>query len=176
MTGLDHLWAGWRATYVNNEAAIRQSDCVFCGLRDADCPPQDSLIIHRTAHAMVLLNAYPYTTGHLLVMPTSHVGGLEEITDEASQALWGTIAQAVAAVKRAYQPEGLNVGFNLGRAAGAGIPTHLHAHVVPRWEGDTNFMTTIAQARVLPETLLQTWEKISNAWSGDTSATTTSRE
>ena len=111
-----------------------------------------------------LLNAYPYTSGHLMVMPVRHVADLEELTADESAALWAAATDAVRAIKAAYRPEGINLGLNLGRAAGAGVPGHLHVHVVPRWNGDTNFMTTVAETRVLPESLGETDAKLRAAW------------
>ncbi len=110
------------------------------------------------------LNAFPYASGHVLVLPLRHVGGLGELTELESAELWTSTRQSVAAIEAAYDPDGLNVGANLGRAGGAGIPAHLHLHVLPRWSGDTNFMTTIAGARVMPETLQLAWKKLSEAW------------
>jgi ATP adenylyltransferase len=113
---------------------------------------------------VAMLNAYPYSSGHLLVMPRRHVRELEDLTGDEAMALWQAVHRSAAALKAAYQPEGLNLGVNLGRAAGAGIPAHLHVHVVPRWIGDTNFMTTAAGVRVLPEALAVTWQRVRAAW------------
>lgn len=125
---------------------------------------ETAYVVHRGAHAFAILNAYPYGSGHLLVMPYREVGELGGLTPQESADVWRLINEAVAAVKQAYRPEGVNVGFNLGRAAGAGVPTHLHAHVLPRWDADSNFMTTVAEARVLPEPLSASWTKLRSAW------------
>jgi ATP adenylyltransferase len=114
--------------------------------------------------AFAVLNAYPYTSGHLMVMPTRHVAELEELTFDESSAVWSGLTSAVLAVKRAYRPDGLNLGVNLGRVAGAGIPGHFHVHVLPRWSGDTNFMTAVADTRVIPESLPDTDAKLRAAW------------
>jgi ATP adenylyltransferase len=114
--------------------------------------------------AFCCLNAYPYGSGHLLVLPVRHVADLGDLTPEESSALWETARTAVKAAGDAYHPDGFNVGANLGRAAGAGIPQHLHLHVLPRWSGDTNFMTAIGGVRVIPESLATTWAKVSAAW------------
>ncbi len=111
-----------------------------------------------------LLNAYPYTTAHLLVMPVRHLSGLDELTRQESSSLWETARTAVEVLSDAYDPDGANIGANLGRAAGAGIPAHLHLHVLPRWSGDTNFMTAVAGVRVMPESLIETWAKVHAAW------------
>ncbi|MCA1847176.1 MAG: HIT domain-containing protein, partial [Actinobacteria bacterium] len=110
------------------------------------------------------LNAYPYTSGHLLVMPTRHVGDIEDLDGDEGAAVWATATAAVGALKAAYRPDGVNLGVNLGRSAGAGVPGHFHVHVLPRWNGDTNFMTTVAEARVLPEALPDTYAKVRDAW------------
>lgn len=125
---------------------------------------ETAYLIHRGAHAFAILNAYPYGSGHLLVMPYREVADLEALTAEESGDVWRIIGDAVRAVKGAYRPEGVNVGLNLGRAAGAGVPTHLHGHVLPRWDADSNFMTTVAEARVLPEPLSVSWAKLRDAW------------
>ena len=120
----------------------------------------------RSPGVAAILNAYPYGSGHVLVMPTRHVGDLAEVGGAERAALWDAVHDAVAAVTAAYHPGGVNVGANLGRAAGAGIPGHLHVHVLPRWEGDTNFMTSVAETRVLPEPLSETWRKLRASWPG----------
>jgi ATP adenylyltransferase len=114
--------------------------------------------------AFALLNAYPYTSGHLMVVPTRHVADLEQLTGAESAAVWVGQASAVIAIKRAYRPDGLNLGVNLGRVAGAGIPGHFHVHALPRWNGDTNFMTALASTRVMPESLPDTDAKLRAAW------------
>lgn len=161
---LNHLWAGWRATYINDGDAARNVGCVFCELFASDRPAVETLVVYRDERSVALLNAFPYVSGHLLVMPARHVGELHQMNEEESGALWSTMKKAERAINTAYQPEGMNMGFNFGRAGGAGIPQHLHGHVVPRWNGDTNFMTSIANTRVLPETLAQSWQKLTDAW------------
>lgn len=131
---------------------------------DGDLTDETAYVVHRGTHAFAILNAYPYGSGHVLVMPYREVGDLEALDPEESDDVWRLIRQAVRAVKAAYRPEGVNVGFNLGRAAGAGVPNHLHGHVLPRWDADSNFMTTVAEARVLPEPLSVTWAKLRDAW------------
>lgn len=164
MTHLEQLWAGWRSAYISDGESLRKNGCVFCDIFLADAPDDETLIIFRDEHAAVLLNAFPYISGHVLVMPTRHVGELGELTQCESTALWQTLVRANTAITRAYSPGGMNIGFNLGEAAGAGIPQHLHAHALPRWNGDTNFMTAIANTRVLPEALSDTWHKLRKAW------------
>jgi diadenosine tetraphosphate (Ap4A) HIT family hydrolase len=166
--GLEQLWAGWRHEYVAAAGAAERSGsedrCVFCSLADSGAPSADNGVVHRSEHCYAVLNAYPYASGHLLVVPSRHVEELQELSAEESAQLWSLTQEAVAALGVAYQPEGMNLGANLGRAAGAGIPRHLHLHVVPRWAGDTNFMTAVAGVRVLPESLSSAWEKLHAAW------------
>ena len=129
------------------------------GLSDAEAN-----IIHRGALVFAILNAFPYTSGHLMVLPYRELSSLEDLTAEETTELWATVTDAVRAVKAAYSPGGVNVGINLGRAAGGSISEHLHVHVVPRWSGDGNFMTAIAEARTLPEPLSQSATKLRAAW------------
>jgi ATP adenylyltransferase len=167
---LDRLWAGWRATYINEVATQRAPDdddddddeCLFERLAAAD--PADALVLARTDRAFAVMNAYPYTSGHLMVVPLRHVGTLAALTRADAAAVMALTQDATAAVQAAYSPEGINVGLNIGRAAGAGIPGHVHVHVLPRWSGDTNFMTSVAEARVLPEPLTTSYEKLRAAW------------
>lgn len=177
---IDRLWAGWRMPYVSgvtggpvpgrHDAAVVAGDdppgCIFCAILGRADPEGSTHVVWRGSECAALLNAYPYASGHLLVMPTRHVADLGELRDPEAAELWGAMCAAVVALRSAYAPEGLNIGFNLGRAAGAGIPGHLHAHVVPRWVGDTNFMTSLAECRVLPEALAVTGERLRAAWPG----------
>jgi ATP adenylyltransferase len=144
--------------------------CVFCALLGADAPDQETLVVWRSPLAAAVLNAFPYGSGHLLVLPVRHVGDLSDLAREERSALWDGVHAGVAAVTSAYRPDGANLGANLGRAAGAGIPGHLHVHVLPRWDGDTNFMTTVAETRVLPEPLPETWRKVREAWPAERAA------
>lgn len=165
---LEQLWAGWRSSYVESFSDARALDgtpqCVFCGIVSSSAPDQDRLVLFSGDETAAIMNAYPYAPGHLMVMPQRHVRELEDLSPSEAAELWETVLAAVAAVKAAYRPDGLNVGLNLGRAAGAGIPTHLHVHVVPRWLGDTNFMTSVASVRVLPESLDASWAKLRAVW------------
>jgi ATP adenylyltransferase len=162
---LERLWAGWRSEYV--EGAATAEGCVFCRILASDEPGDKTYIVRRDAVCAVVLNAYPYASGHLLVMPVRHVSDLEELDDDEAGGMWRELADSVRALKAAYTPDGLNVGANLGRSAGAGVPGHFHMHCVPRWNGDTNFMTTLAETRMLPEALPATYEKVRKAWPTD---------
>lgn len=161
---LDRLWAGWRIAYMSATGA-QGSDggCVLCRIL-AHGDDTEAHVVWRGETCAVVLNAYPYTSGHVMVVPTRHVGELEELGDDERAELWSQTTDAVRALKAAYTPEGLNVGINLGAAGGAGVPGHLHVHALPRWRGDTNFMTSVAEARVLPEPLSDTYEKVRASW------------
>jgi ATP adenylyltransferase len=159
MTELDRLWAGWRSEYIESTTAGDDDGCVLCRV-----VAEGSHVVWRGRSAAAILNAYPYTSGHLMVLPLRHVGELEEVVGDEAVELWGAVADAVRALKSAYRPEGINMGANLGRAAGAGVPGHFHVHALPRWNGDTNFMTSVAEARVLPEPLSRSAEKLRSAW------------
>ena len=162
---LERLWAGWRSEYVGSAGAPDDGgECLFCAL--AAAPDDEALVVARDDRMFTVLNLFPYTSGHMMVAPLRHEGDLEALEpDDATALMWMT-QRATAAVKDAYAPDGVNVGMNLGRAAGAGVPGHLHVHVVPRWIGDTNFMTAVAETRVLPETLDASLERLRAAWHG----------
>jgi ATP adenylyltransferase len=166
---IERLWAGWRAEYLDvpetaGAAPGDQRACVFCRILGSGEPDEAIHVLWRGEHVVAMLNAYPYTSGHLMLLPTRHVADLEALDTGEGEELWRALTAAVIAVKAAYAPGGLNVGANLGRAGGAGIPGHLHLHCLPRWSGDTNFMTSIAEARVLPESLPTTWSRLRAAW------------
>ncbi len=164
---LDHLWAGWRMAYIAGAAPtpVPPGDgSIFERILTADVPDEETFVVWRGATCAALLNIYPYTSGHLMVMPTRAVAGLGDLTEAESAELWSGVRMGVSAVEAAYEPEGVNIGANLGAAAGAGVPGHLHVHVLPRWHGDTNFMTTVASARVMPEELGATWSRLRAAW------------
>lgn len=162
---LDRLWAGWRAAYVTDTATTSpggHSECLFCEL--AKAPDEEGFVVARNELTFAVLNAFPYTSGHLMVAPVRHEAELEGLERDEATSIMETTQQAVRALKAAYTPDGVNVGVNLGRVAGAGVPGHVHFHVLPRWNGDTNFMTTVAETRVLPEDLHTSWEKVRAAW------------
>ena len=158
------MWAGWRSAYVNEVANVPRGECVFCAILASGLPDTDTHVIWRGERAVAILNAYPYTSGHLMVLPLRHAGELEDLDPTETAEMWGAVTDGVRAIKSAYQPDGVNMGANLGRAAGAGIPGHAHVHVLPRWAADTNFMTSVAGARVLPESLETSAEKLRKSW------------
>ena len=155
------LWAPWRLEYI--EAADEDTGCVFCRAAAAD-DDEAALIVHRGEHAFVLLNKFPYVSGHLMVAPYRHLGDFAELTDEEALEVHRLGERGMAALAESYAPQGYNVGWNLGRIAGAGIVDHVHLHVVPRWAGDTNFMPVLADVKVLPEHLLETRRRLTDAW------------
>lgn len=164
---LEQLWAGWRHEYVTSVSAgssHHDDGCVFCRIAEQGEPDERNGIVWRGELNFAVLNAYPYASGHLLVMPLRHVSELADLTDEESADLWSSTRRAVSAITAAYDPDGINMGANLGRAAGAGIPRHVHLHVLPRWAGDTNFMTSVAGVRVMPESLPESWRRLHHAW------------
>lgn len=166
MTQLDRIWNGWRSQYVN-EAGVGEAGAdgsVFTQILASGLDDVTTHVVHRGTHTFAILNAFPYTSGHLMVLPYREVGNLEELTAEETAELWPMVTSAVRAVKSAYTPGGVNVGINMGRAAGGSISEHLHVHVVPRWSGDGNFMTAIAEARTLPEPLSFSAGKLRDAW------------
>jgi ATP adenylyltransferase len=154
------LWAPWRLEYVGN--ADEQKGCFFCAaLTGTD---EEGLIVHRSERALVLLNKFPYSSGHLLVAPVRHTGAFAELEDDEALEVHHLASRGLAALDATYSPEGYNLGWNLGRVAGAGVLDHVHLHVVPRWGGDTNFMPVLADVKVLPEHLAQTRRRLAAAW------------
>jgi ATP adenylyltransferase len=158
---LNHLWSPWRMTYIQNDK--KEKGCVFCNAY-AEPDGVQNLIIYRGQYTFVILNRYPYTSGHVMVVPNVHVAALQELTSETRAEMMDVAAKALTVLSMAYQPQGYNLGMNLGEVAGAGIVEHLHMHIVPRWGGDTNFMSTTAATRVLPEALDDTYDRIRQAW------------
>ena len=164
---LGRLWAGWRSEYVDDIAAITAATdegTLFERLGSTDVDDAVSRVVWRGEHTYAVLNAYPYSTGHLLLVPYRPVVELDDLTVEENLELWETVKSAVTALREAYSPDGFNVGLNLGKSGGAGVPDHLHVHCLPRWSGDTNFMTSVADTRVLPESLDSTWRRLRDCW------------
>ena len=170
---LERLWNGWRSTYVTSGGAaggVAADDVssgrgsVFSRILRSGLSDSDTHIVHRGPTCFAILNAFPYSIGHLLVLPYRELADLEDLDADEAAELWRTVTDAVAALKRAYDPEGINVGVNLGRPAGGSVSEHLHVHVVPRWTGDANFMTATANTRTLPEALPDTAAKLRTCW------------
>lgn len=159
---VQHLFSPWRKPYIQRDKTVNDA-CVFCQALQAD-DSAENLILHRGQGAFVILNRYPYTSGHLMVLPLAHVARLAELTPEVRAEMMELQTRAIAALEAEYNPQGFNLGANIGAAAGAGIAEHLHLHIVPRWAGDTNFTSTVGSARVLPELLEDTWARLNAAW------------
>jgi ATP adenylyltransferase len=162
--GLERLWADWRSAYVSGETT-KSVGCVICNLVNAT-DDTEALVLERTADTITVMNLYPYGSGHIMVAPVRHEPAFDDLTDDENIAIARAQLRALRAIRAAYEPEGVNVGANLGRAAGAGVPGHLHVHLLPRWSGDTNFMTSIGEARVLPESLRTGYDKLKAVWPG----------
>lgn len=154
---MDYLWSPWRYTYVSN--ADKVEGCVFCSLLALN-DDRRAGIVHRAEHCFVILNAYPYTSGHVMVVPYQHTDELQKLPEVAASEMMMLAQRLETILRKLYHPDGINLGMNIGKAAGAGIAGHIHMHVLPRWVADANFMTVIGETRVLPEDLATTWERI----------------
>ena len=151
---LEHLWNGWRAEYVQRDSRAAASEqSIFTQILRSGLPDEETFIVYRGQECFVILNAFPYSPGHVLVLPYREVGELESLTDTERNEIWSLVADVVRAIKLEYRPHGVNVGINMGASAGGSVSQHLHIHVVPRWGGDTNFMVTVANTKILPEAL-----------------------
>lgn len=159
---MEVLFTPWRMSYLSGGGAS-ETDCFFCAAGDAENPERAHLVVLRTEHHAVMLNRFPYANGHVMVAPREHVTEPERCAPEAQRELWPLLLRCQRALRTVYRPEGFNLGANLGSAAGAGIPGHFHVHLLPRWEGDTNFMTTVGGTRLVPEDLDTTWERLRSA-------------
>ena len=156
---MDNLWAPWRTAYVEHIGEKKGKGCVFCAVlkHKKDGP---HFVLFRTRLSFAVLNIYPFNAGHVLVLPLRHVAGLEQLTAAERNDLMEALVKVQGMIKKAFKPDGFNVGINLGHVAGAGIPEHLHIHIVPRWSGDVNFMPALAATKVIPTSLEKTWERL----------------
>lgn len=174
---LERLWSGWRSSYVVDAPVRSGGDAeparsagddvggtVFSRLLRSGAPDTETHIVHRGATCFVIANLFPYTSGHVLVVPNREVADLDAMTAEETVELWATVTDAVRVVRSVYRPDGMNVGLNLGRPAGGSVPDHLHVHVVPRWTGDSNFMSAISNTQTLPEAIGDTARKLRDGW------------
>jgi ATP adenylyltransferase len=159
---MKHLFTPWRMKYIKNQHTVE--GCVFCDATAGETDGPENLVVYRGENAYVILNRYPYTSGHVMVIPYRHQPDLESLDKKTRAEMMELVNEVIQIIKELYGPQGFNVGINLGCAAGSGIDDHIHIHVVPRWEGDVNFMTAIGNARILPEALDVSWTRISNAW------------
>ena len=160
---MDYLWTPWRYAYITTAAKHdgKPEGCIFGELpKLAD---QDAKIIYRGMHSYIILNSFPYTSGHVMVVPFAHMDELQKLSEVAAQEMMSLAQKMEGLLRQVYSPDGINLGMNIGRAAGAGVAGHIHMHVLPRWVGDTNFMTVTGESRVLPESLDQTYERLKGA-------------
>jgi len=157
---MDRLWAPWRMTYIDgmNDDGSQKSGCFLCAARDAK-DDRPALVLVRRERAFAVLNRFPYNNGHTLIVSAAHKGGLDDLEDAEMLALLNLARDVMAAIKRLARPDGFNVGLNVGRVAGAGLPGHLHLHVVPRWSGDTNFMPVLGETKVIPQSLEDLYDR-----------------
>jgi ATP adenylyltransferase len=158
---VDYLWSPWRYRYVSSAGPLSSgpSGCLFCD-KAASSDDRTNLVVLRGEHNFILLNLYPYTSGHLMIAPYAHVASLQDAAPAALEEMMRLARRADTALRQIYKPDGMNLGMNLGACAGAGVAGHIHMHVLPRWCGDASFMTTISETRVLPEELSVTWERL----------------
>lgn len=160
---MDYLWTPWRMAYLKGDLPPTTNECIFCAKATTD---DDSVehILYRGEYCFVALNRFPYNNGHLMVIPYRHVGDLSELAADARDELMAITQGALRVLRAAYNPEGFNIGINLGSAAGAGIAEHLHQHIVPRWSGDTNYMTVVGHTRVIPEWIDEMYGHLKPLW------------
>lgn len=166
---MDYLFTPWRYQYITSAAAETSAphSCLFCEMQRAPAAGKDDaamLIVHRGPLCLVALNKFPYASGHIMIAPYAHEAELHRLDRESAQEMMALAQHADSVLRRLYKPDGLNFGINLGRAAGAGVAGHIHLHALPRWFGDTNFMTAVAETRILPESLEQTYERMKAVW------------
>jgi len=158
---MDYLWTPWRYAYITNASKAEANKCIFCELPKLD--DAEAKIVHRADHCYIILNSFPYTSGHVMVVPFAHLDELQKLPQPAAHEMIALSQQMEGVLRQVYSPDGINVGMNIGRAAGAGVAGHIHMHVLPRWVGDTNFMTVTSETRVLPEALDETYKRIRSA-------------
>lgn len=158
---MDYLWTPWRSTYMKEKKDKVQ--CIFCEAA-ASTEDAQNLVVFRGQFCFVILNRYPYTSGHLMIAPYRHVSRLTAVDEATTAEMMQLVRRAEIVLQKVYSPDGLNLGMNLGEAAGAGIEQHIHMHVLPRWKGDANFMTSVGETRIIPETLEDTYHKVREAW------------
>jgi ATP adenylyltransferase len=158
---MNHIWAPWRMEYIESS---KEEGCVFCSAQEKD-DSVENLIAFRGERAYVILNRYPYTSGHLMVVPFDHQPHLEELDTLTRAEMMELVTRCMTILRKIYHPEAFNMGANIGEAAGAGVKSHVHIHIVPRWGGDTNFMSTVGGTRVLPEALESTYERVKSGFS-----------
>jgi ATP adenylyltransferase len=165
---MDYLWTPWRYAYVTG--AGQKPGCIFCNApKETD---QQAHIVHRGTHCFTILNTYPYTNGHVMVVPYAHLDELQKLPTDAAQEMMALTQKMESVLRKLYVPDGINLGMNIGKAAGAGVAGHIHMHILPRWIADANFVSVIGETRVLPESLDVTWERIRDAFSKNAESAT----
>jgi ATP adenylyltransferase len=160
---VDVLWSPWRYDYIKsaeNSSTAQTSGCVFCDVLNNLAIDEENFIVHRAGFNFVILNIYPYISGHLMIVPYAHLSNIDEAPKETTDELMDLTKKCQGVLREVYQPHGMNIGMNFGKAAGAGVAEHFHLHILPRWVGDANFMTAIGETRTIPESLKTTYEKI----------------
>ncbi len=157
---MDVLWSPWRYDYITASNASGSNGCVFCDILNSSASDEENFILHRAEFNFVILNIYPYTSGHLMVIPYDHLPSPDEAGKQTTDEMMDLLKRCTSAIKDAYHPDGINMGMNIGRSAGAGVADHYHMHMLPRWVGDVNFMTAIGETRTIPETLPTTFNKL----------------
>ncbi|MEP6848873.1 MAG: HIT domain-containing protein [Acidobacteriota bacterium] len=157
---MDVLWSPWRYDYITLSGSAKTSGCVFCDVPKSSASDEDKFILRRAEFNFVILNIYPYGTGHLMILPYEHIAEIDKADKKTTDELMDLTKRTKTALEEIYHPEGFNIGMNLGKAAGAGVAGHFHMHILPRWFGDVNFITTFGQTRTMPESLHTTYEKL----------------
>jgi len=157
---VDVLWSPWRYDYITASSSAKLSGCVFCDILNNSASDEENFMLHRAEFNFVILNIYPYTSGHLMVIPYEHLPSPDEAGKQTTDEMMDLLKRCTSAIKDAYHPDGINMGMNIGRSAGAGVADHYHMHLLPRWVGDVNFMTAIGETRTIPETLHTTFNKL----------------
>ncbi len=157
------MWSPWRYDYIKsaeNSSIAETSGCVFCDILKSPASDEEKFILHRAGFNFVILNIYPYISGHLMVVPLAHLADLDKASKEITDELMDLTKKCQSVLREVYEPHGMNVGMNFGRAAGAGVAEHFHLHILPRWVGDANFMTAVSETRTIPESLRTTYDKL----------------
>lgn len=161
---MDVLWSPWRYDYIKSAEGksldVEDDSCVFCSILKSPASDEEKFILHRAGHNFVILNVYPYVSGHLMIVPFAHLADLDAAAKETTDEMMDLAKRCQTALREAYQPNGMNLGMNFGKAAGAGVAEHFHMHILPRWVGDVNFMTAVGETRTIPESLQTTYEKL----------------
>ena len=160
---MDYLWTPWRYNYVTNSE--KTPGCIFCEVVKAQ-DDEKVRIVHRGQHCFIILNTFPYTSGHVMVVPYAHLDELQKLPADAAQEMMGLSQKMEGVLRELYRPDGLNLGMNIGKAAGAGVAGHIHMHILPRWVADSNFISVVGETRILPETLEVTWRRMREAFRG----------